>query len=262
MRRASLRVANFLAEATRDLTPPRLETFSTAEHTPGLPRVVWIHQVRSQGPMIQTFLYGHEMSGCVPPFFAALAKLAIPLAKSAEELGIGVGPPLHIGILHGYPCYAAAVDGDHQSSASIIFEDLRALFSRIDDGVYEAATIAVHLLEWDRNSQFCGNCRGALKPRTDMRVKECGECGRLEFPRLSPAIIVLVEKGDTLLLARSARFTAEFFSVLAGFVEPGESLDPPCWGCFGWSKSNPEHIVMNEYLSKRSLHQHRIKRLP
>lgn len=66
VRRASLRVANFLAQATRDLAPPRLETFGTADHAAGLPRIVWIHQVRSQGPMIQTFLYGHEMSGCVP----------------------------------------------------------------------------------------------------------------------------------------------------------------------------------------------------
>lgn len=66
VRRASLRVAVALAEATRGLMPPRLETFSLAHETPGLPRIVWIHQVRSQGPMIQTFLYGHEMSGCVP----------------------------------------------------------------------------------------------------------------------------------------------------------------------------------------------------
>lgn len=51
------------------------------------------------------------------------------------------------------------------------------------------------------------------------------ECKRLEFPRLSPAIIVLIERDDTLLLARSARFPAAFFSVLAGFVEPGESLE-------------------------------------
>ena len=58
-----------------------------------------------------------------------------------------------------------------------------------------------------------------------MRAKECKGCGRLEFPRISPAIIVLIEKGDTLLLARSARFPGSFFSVLAGFVEPGESLE-------------------------------------
>lgn len=66
LRRASLRVADYLAQATRDLSPPKIETFSLGKETPGLRRIVWYHQVRSQGPMIQTFLYGHEMSGCVP----------------------------------------------------------------------------------------------------------------------------------------------------------------------------------------------------
>jgi sarcosine reductase len=66
LRRAGLRVADYLAGATRELTPPKMETFNTRQETPGLPRIVWVHQVRSQGPMIQTFLYGHEMSGCVP----------------------------------------------------------------------------------------------------------------------------------------------------------------------------------------------------
>ena len=73
--------------------------------------------------------------------------------------------------------------------------------------------------------RFCTQCRGELSHRDDVRAKECRQCGRLEFPRLSPAIIVLIERGDTLLLARSPRFAGQFFSVLAGFVEPGESLE-------------------------------------
>jgi NAD+ diphosphatase len=149
----------------------------------------------------------------------------IPSAERAESLGISVSRPLYLGTMGGTPCYTAAIEDGSKTPLGAVFEDLRSLFSHIDEMAYEAALTAVHLLEWDRNSQFCGKCRGALKPRTDMRAKECGSCGRLEFPRLSPAIIVLVEKGDTLLLARSARFTAEFFSVLAGFVEPGESLE-------------------------------------
>jgi NAD+ diphosphatase len=149
----------------------------------------------------------------------------IPLVEKAEDLGVAIGLPLYLGTLGKNPCYAAAFEDNCEIPAGFVFEDLRALFSRIDDASYEAALTAIHLLEWDRNSQFCGKCRCALKSRADMRAKECAQCGRLEFPRLSPAIIVLVEKGDTLLLARSARFTAEFYSVLAGFVEPGESLE-------------------------------------
>jgi NAD+ diphosphatase len=151
--------------------------------------------------------------------------VAIPLAEKSVDLGIAVGPPLYLGTLGETPCYAAALEDNCDLPSGVVLEDLRALFSRIDDAAYEAAMTAIHLLEWDRNSQFCGKCRKAMQPRTDMRAKECAQCGRLEFPRLSPAIIVLVERGDALLLARSARFTAEFFSVLAGFVEPGESLE-------------------------------------
>jgi glycine reductase len=66
VRRAALRVADHLAAATRELAPPRLETFALGEPVPGAPRVVWVHQVRAQGPMVQSFLYGHEASGMVP----------------------------------------------------------------------------------------------------------------------------------------------------------------------------------------------------
>ena len=58
-----------------------------------------------------------------------------------------------------------------------------------------------------------------------MRAKECCRCGHLVFPRISPAVIVLIERGDEVLLARAARFADGFYSVLAGFVEPGESLE-------------------------------------
>jgi sarcosine reductase len=66
LRRAGLRVADDLAKVTRDLSPPKKETFDIRLEKPGLPRIVWVHLVRSQGPMIQTFLYGHEISGSVP----------------------------------------------------------------------------------------------------------------------------------------------------------------------------------------------------
>ena len=65
VRRAALRVAEHLAGATRALPPPRVEIFAR-EPAPGLPRVVWVHQIRAQGPMVQSFLYGHELDGMVP----------------------------------------------------------------------------------------------------------------------------------------------------------------------------------------------------
>lgn len=148
----------------------------------------------------------------------------IPLAESPEQLGITVARRIYLGTLRGFPCYAVENCGG-KAPAGFSFEELRSLFSRIEGAFYHAALTAAHLVEWDKNHQFCGKCRGVLNARTDIRAKECNECGRLEFTRISPAIIVLIEKGNTLLLARSPRFAGEFFSVLAGFVEPGESLE-------------------------------------
>jgi NAD+ diphosphatase len=150
---------------------------------------------------------------------------AIPMAKAPEELGVDIKAPLYLGTLQGHSCYAADGEMRGEDSSDAAFQELRSLYSRLETGFYEMALTAVHLVAWDKNYQFCSKCRGALKSREDMRAKECEECGRLEFPRISPAIIVLIEKDDTLLLARSPRFAGEFFSVLAGFVEPGESLE-------------------------------------
>jgi glycine reductase len=66
VRRAALRVADHLAASTATLVPPACEVFELAAPAAPLPRVVWVHQVRAQGPMVQTFLYGHEMTGIVP----------------------------------------------------------------------------------------------------------------------------------------------------------------------------------------------------
>ncbi len=152
-------------------------------------------------------------------------KKRIPLLKHPEQIGVAFIRSMFIGILAGIPCYAAEMDPGSHLPAGFVFEELRSLFSRLEDGVYEGALTAVHLIEWDKNSQFCSRCRAEMRTRADIRAKECPECGRLEFPRISPAIIVLIERGESLLLARSSRFPGKFFSVLAGFAEPGESLE-------------------------------------
>jgi len=150
---------------------------------------------------------------------------AIPVIGKPEDIGVDVIRTLYLGSFRGHPCYAAEGAGNNEKSSGAVFQELRSLFDSLEDGFFNVALAAVHLIEWDKRCQFCSRCRGELKPRTDVRAKECAACGLLEFPRLSPAIIVLIEKGDTLLLAHSARFPGDWFSVIAGFVEPGESLE-------------------------------------
>jgi NAD+ diphosphatase len=150
---------------------------------------------------------------------------ALPSLKDIEALGIEISRKLYLGSYRGRPCYAAEGSMPAESPSGPAFQELRTLFGQLEEPFYEIALLGVHLIEWDKGCQFCSKCRAKLIARSDMRAKECEACGRLEFPRISPAIIVLVEKEGALLLASSPRFASQFFSILAGFVEPGESLE-------------------------------------
>lgn len=152
-------------------------------------------------------------------------KAEIPKENDIKAPGIQLASQIYLGGYQGCPCYAAEGKLPGDTASGISFLEIRSLFSRLEDDFYRIALLGIHLVEWDKAHQFCSRCRAQLKSRNDMRAKECAECGRLEFPRISPAIIVLIERGDTLLLARSSRFPGGFLSVLAGFVEPGESLE-------------------------------------
>ena len=88
-----------------------------------------------------------------------------------------------------------------------------------------AAGVANQLVHWTRNHQYCGRCGNVTEDKKGERAKICPQCGLINYPRLSPAIIVAVRKGEQILLAHSKRFPGKFYSVLAGFVEPGETLE-------------------------------------
>jgi len=104
-------------------------------------------------------------------------------------------------------------------------EGLRQIYGRLDEGLFWIAARAAQIVDWDRTHLFCSRCGTPLQARKTEWAKECPSCGQLHFPRLAPAIIVLIERGDQLLLARSRHFLSGMYSVLAGFVEPGESLE-------------------------------------
>jgi NAD+ diphosphatase len=76
-----------------------------------------------------------------------------------------------------------------------------------------------------KGDPYCGRCGSRTHTKEKERAKVCLQCGLHNFPRLSPAIIVAVERGEEILLARSAHFPQGMFSVLAGFVEPGETIE-------------------------------------
>lgn len=91
--------------------------------------------------------------------------------------------------------------------------------------LYYIAVKTQHLLNWDKSTRFCGYCGCENKRDTKERAKRCPECHRVNYPRISPAIIVGVKKGDKLLLAHNAGFKEGLYSIIAGFVEQGETLE-------------------------------------
>jgi NAD+ diphosphatase len=105
------------------------------------------------------------------------------------------------------------------------FLGLRQAYPRLGDDLFTVAGRAVQIVDWDRTHQFCGRCGAGMATLPGERAKACLRCGLHSYPRLSPSIIVRVSRGPAILLARSPRFPPGMYSVLAGFVEPGETLE-------------------------------------
>jgi NAD+ diphosphatase len=149
----------------------------------------------------------------------------LPMVVDPEELGLIIVRRQYLGRLNGRHCYSAEVSGETEPAEGWTFHGLRRLFGRLQDELFWIAGAAVQIVDWDRNHQYCGHCGAVNRDRERERAKECPQCGLISYPRISPAVIVLVERGDKLLLARSHRHTSGMYSVLAGFVEPGETLE-------------------------------------
>jgi NAD+ diphosphatase len=135
------------------------------------------------------------------------------------------GPGIFLGVLDGRHCWAVDVDVANDGERDDVV-DLFRLWSSVDEPTWALAGRAVQLVEWQRNHRFCGRCGAATVEAPGERATKCPECGLLAYPRLAPAVIMLVERDDgRALLARNANFPAGMFSCLAGFVEPGETLE-------------------------------------
>ncbi len=151
--------------------------------------------------------------------------LKLPCLVDFGQLGLTALSEHYLGRLDNRPCYAVEVAEGTNPPTGMTFEGLRQVYGRLDEDLFWIAARAVQIVDWGRTHRFCGRCGVPLNTKTTERAKECPQCGLLHFPRLAPAIIVLVERGDKLLLARSRHFIPGMYSILAGFVEPGESLE-------------------------------------
>ncbi|MEO8487726.1 MAG: NAD(+) diphosphatase [Betaproteobacteria bacterium] len=148
------------------------------------------------------------------------------IATIAELDAAGVAGDRHyLGVLDGVPCVALALDERATLPSDFAAAGLRAYFHRLPDPLLALAARAFQIADWDRSHRHCGRCGTHTRFREDERAVECPSCGLVAYPRVSPAMMTLVTRGRELLLARSARFATGVYSALAGFVEPGETIE-------------------------------------
>ncbi len=105
------------------------------------------------------------------------------------------------------------------------FLQMRNLVGRLDASTYMDTARAKQLTEWDATMRLCPRCTTSLEQMEDESAKGCPACGLHFYPPVSPAVIVAVFKGDAILLAHNERFPEGLYSLIAGFVEPGENLE-------------------------------------
>ena len=134
------------------------------------------------------------------------------------------GEPLYLGTLDGAPCFAVELSEESDGERRAL--GLRALYGRLSDETeYGLAGYAAQLLHWRRVSRFCPACGHATEPEAGSWGRRCTGCGLVRYPQVSPAVLVLVhDGGDGILLACKPGWGRRY-SILAGFVEPGESLE-------------------------------------
>ncbi len=151
----------------------------------------------------------------------------VPLLRELAAEGRGLEPVRrrYLGTYRGRDVVSLELSGDAEAPAGMALEDLRDLFFRLDEPLLWIAAHAVQIVAWDRDHQICGRCGTPADDHPSERSKLCPNCGLYHYPRLAPAVIVLVERGDEVLLGRSPHFLPGVYSTLAGFVEPGESLE-------------------------------------
>ncbi|HEX6839124.1 MAG TPA: NAD(+) diphosphatase, partial [Polyangia bacterium] len=141
----------------------------------------------------------------------------VPVGAAGEQA-------LFVGELDGEPCFAL-----HHSVAPPLADaapvPLRQLFGALPDEDFGIAARALGLTAWDFDHRCCGRCGAPTVRSSTERLRTCTRCGHGAYPRISPAVIMLVERDGRALLGRNARFPYPFFSTLAGFVEVGETLE-------------------------------------
>lgn len=164
------------------------------------------------------FIQGRDLVLENDAFLGGTVGEPLPLAETGT-------PVLYLGTFDGVACLAYRADETAVAEAGIRSTSLRSLYGVLPDEEYGIAGYAVHLLHWLEISGFCSKCGNATGPTENAWAKTCPACGYIVYPVVSPAVLILIHDGaDRLLLSHKPGW-GKRYSILAGFTEPGETLE-------------------------------------
>lgn len=130
-----------------------------------------------------------------------------------------------IGTYCSIPCHVIELNTSSLHTESFVQIELRDLFGTISDDLFSLAGKSRQILSWHLENMFCGKCGTPMIEYSKELAKHCKACGHIAYPRISPVVIMTIEKNNEILLGRSAHFPKGMYSPLAGFVEAGETLE-------------------------------------
>jgi NAD+ diphosphatase len=150
---------------------------------------------------------------------------ALPDSSACATIELDPASIHPVGLLEGRYFRSAFVNAEAPAPEGFAFTPLRKLWGRMDDRLLALAGRAFQIAEWARTHRFCGACANPMSRIPGERAMRCPACGHSAYPRISPAMMVLVKRGPAILLAHNAAAPAGRMSALAGFLEPGESIE-------------------------------------
>ncbi|HQY30825.1 MAG TPA: NAD(+) diphosphatase [Thermomicrobiales bacterium] len=144
----------------------------------------------------------------------------------AADLSLEITQTTFIGLYGERAVYAMASElADPNPGPDLELVPLRAAWQLLGEQTWAIASRAAQVVEWERNHQFCGRCGNPTAKLEHELGRQCPVCSLIAFPRISPATITLIERGNEVLLAHGVHHAPEVYALIAGFVEAGESLE-------------------------------------
>lgn len=151
--------------------------------------------------------------------------LLVPSGPSLAAAGLPEGRVIGLGTLEGVPAFAAELAADVPLPSGFEAHNLRALYGPLGEQTWRLAAYAAEIEHWTRTARFCSQCGSPTVAEPADWGRRCMACGYVHYPHVSPCVIVLIHDGPRILMVRQPHFPQGLYGLVAGFVEPGESLE-------------------------------------